>query len=421
MTARRLTLAAALAALAIAFFALRPPPTQGPALRDFEAYYAGGTTWRYHGDPYGRDVWRTERTIPGVVATRDELLPFVGPPYALPLYDALARLPWPAATIVWEAVLAAAVAVLAFGTLRIAGGRTGALDATASLVFVAGFGPLTSGIALGQAAVVACAGIVLVPLVLGPRLVLAATAAALAAALQPNLAIVLAARLAGTRSFIAFAFAFTIAAGGSLLALGGPDGLAHYADVLRRHAAAERFIAIQTSPAAVARALGATAHAAGTIGIVVAAIALAGIAAQCFSRRYAPNERLALACAAAPLVFPFAHEHDFTIAFLPALLVTRRASGGAWFVAACASLGIAVDWLGLAQRHAGVGESAALAAAAALALAALTRARLRPYHYVPVLVAAVVVIVGAAAAHAPRPPWAAALGAHVDERLDVAA
>ncbi len=366
-------------------------------------------------------MWRTERTIPGVVATRDELLPFVGPPFGLPLWSAFASVPWPVATAVWDVAIAACVAVLAFGTLRLARGKIDALDAAASLAFVAGFGPLTSGIALGQVAVVSSAAIVLVPFLLGPRMVLAATLAALAAALQPNLAIVLAARIANRRSTIAFAFAATIALGGSIVALGGLGGLANYASVLRAHAAAERFIAIQTSPAAVAWALGASAHLAGAIGILLALATIAVIAFQCVRGRYAPDARLALACAAGPLAFPFAHEHDFTIAFFPALLVARRARGALWVAAAFAALGIAVDWLGLAQRPTGVLESAALTAAAALALATLARDPLRPYHAAPLLVAVTVLVVGAIAARTPLPTWPDGLGLDFHVPFDMSA
>jgi hypothetical protein len=174
-------LAAALGAAALGFL-LHPAPTPGPSLRDFESYYAAGSTWRYHGDPYSRQVWRTERTIPGVVAAREELLPFVGPPFALPLWDALARLPWQTATALWGSVMALGLAAVALGSLRLAGGRIDALDSVAVLVLAAGFGPLTSGVALGQAAIVSCAAIVLTPLLLGPRLTCAAAAGALLAA-----------------------------------------------------------------------------------------------------------------------------------------------------------------------------------------------------------------------------------------------
>jgi hypothetical protein len=111
------------------------------------------------------------------------------------LWHALGGLPWGVATIVWESVLAIAFGAIAFGSLRAAGGETDVLAWPAVLVVAAGFGPLTSGVALGQAAIVSVAAIVVTPYLLGPRLVLAATASALVAALQPNLAIVLAVRL----------------------------------------------------------------------------------------------------------------------------------------------------------------------------------------------------------------------------------
>jgi hypothetical protein len=388
----------------------RPAPTGGPALRDFESYYAAGVTWYYRGDPYGREVWRTERTIPGVGAARDELLPFVGPPFGLPLWSALGALPWPAATLVWDAVLALAIAAIAFAPLRLAGGPLDAPDGLAVLALVAGFGPLTSGIALGQVAIVSCAAIAVFPLLLVPRAGLAAAASVLAAALQPNLAIVLAARLSERRAWIAFAFAASVAAGGSLIAVGGFAGFARYLETLRAHAAAERFLAIQTTTGAVARALGASAHVAGLVAAGLAVATVAGVALQCASRRYGPNERLALACAAAPLALPFAHEHDFAIVFLPAVLTLRRARGRVWVVAAIASLGAGVDWLGLAQRPDGVTETALLTAAAACGAAALARDRLRPYHFVPVLVAVAAFGVGMLAGEHRLPTWPDALG-----------
>jgi len=420
-TLRRVALAAALAALVIAFFPLRPKPTAGPVFRDFESYYAAGVTWRYHGDPYGRDVWRTERTIPQVDAARDELLPFVGPPFGLPLWNAFGNCPWPVATALWGTILGLSLGAIAFGSLRLARVPSDALDALAVLVVAAGFGPLTSGVALGQAAVVSCAAIVVVPFLLGPRRVFGASAALLAAALQPNLAVALVARLGGIRMWIAALFAATVALGGSLIATGGPAGCAHYLETLRAHAAAERFLAIQTTPAAVARALGASAALAGTVAIVLALAAVAGVAWQCASRRYAADDRLALACAALPLILPFAHEHDFTIVFFPALVAVRRARGVAWVVAAFAFLAVGTDWLGLAQRATGAYETAALTLAAALGTAVLARDRLRPYHLLPALAALAVLAVASVAAGHPLPTWPDALAAGFHERFDVPA
>ena len=413
MSARLLVLVAALCAAAAAL-ASRPPPTHGPALRDFESYYAAGSTWRYGTDPYSRDVWRSERTIPGVDAGHDELLPFVGPPFALPLWDALARLPWSGAAVLWGAVMALGLATLAFASLRLAGGSVDALDGIAVLAFAAGFGPLTSGVALGQAAVVSCAAIALTPLLLRFPRPFPAAGAALVAALQPNLAIVLAARAGSRRTWIAFALAATFALGGSAIALANLGGLPHYLAVLRDHAGSERFIAIQVTLGAVARALGAPAPLAGTLALAAAALTVVLVALQCASKRYAPDARLALACAALPLAWPFAHEHDLTIAFLPCLLATRRALGTTWVLAAFASLAVAVDWLGLAQRGNGSTETALLTLAAALALAVLARGPLRPYHALPLLAAGAVVLVAAATRAHALPTWPDALPARFE-------
>ncbi len=410
MRTRLVTLAAALALLVAAFLA-HPPPTGGPALRDFESYYAAGATWLYHGDPYGREIWRVERTIPGVVATREELLPFVGPPFGLPLWSALARLDWHAATLLWGTILACSFGAIALGSLALARGRIGALDAAAVLVFAGGFGPLTSGVALGQVAVVSVAAIVLFPLLLRSRTAFAPAAAALIAALQPNLAIVLVARAGGRRTWIAFALALALAIGGSALALAASGGLARYLEVLRAHAASERFIAIQTTVSAVARGLGASAQASGLIALGIAVAAAAVLVLQLLSRRYAPNDRLALACAALPLALPFAHEHDFTIALYPIVALVRRARGAAWIAGTIAAVGAGVDWLGLAQRPSGTLEAVLLAAAAATACAALSGSPVRPFHFIPLVVPIVVAVVAVFARAHPLPTWPADLPA----------
>jgi len=397
--------------LVFAFFVVRPLSTPGPALRDFESYYAAGITWHYEGDPYGRDVWRTEKDIPGVVATRDEVLPFVGPPFGLPVWAAVARLPWNVAVRVWQGVLVLALAAIAFGSLRLAGGTIRALDVLAVLIVALGFGPLTSAFALGQVALVASAAIVLVPLALERRAASLGLAfvAALIAALQPNLAVALVARLSGRRAWIAFVGAALVALTGSALALGGGASFIRYVDVLRAHGAAERFIAIQTTPAAVARALGAAPQTAGLIALACALTVIVCIAMQWRSHRYSPNERLALACSALPLALPFAHEHDLSIVFLPAIMAVRHARGPMWVLAAVAALMLGADWLGLAQRPGGGAQTALLTLAAALGLAALSSCPLRPYHALPAALPFGVFAASIFAAAHPLPIWPDAL------------
>ena len=391
---RPLLLVAAACAFVAALVVARHTPSEGPPLRDFEAYYAGGQTWRYHGDPYSRDVWRSERLIPGVDATRDELLPFVGPPYGLPLWSALGKLSFRGASLVWAIALGASFTTLALGGLIAGGVRLRVVPTFAVLCFAAASSPLTGGIALGQVALVACAAIVAFPATLRPRGTLAATALALVAGLQPNLALVLAARASDGRARLAIVVAALIALFGSALALGGLDGIAHYASVLRDHGAAERFIAIQTTPGAVAYALGAPPALASGIALSFAAIVVVTLVLQCTRRRYAPNDRLLLASAALPLALPFAHAHDYAIAFVPAIVLVVRARGIAWACAACAALALAVDWLGLAQRPDGAASAIALALAGTCALVALAPGTLGRIHAMPL---AIVALVGLAA------------------------
>jgi len=348
--------------------------------------------------------------VPGIVASRDELLPFVGPPFALPLWSAISQLPWAAAVAVWIGVVIVAIATLVFAGLRLARTRVDALDVVAACAFAAGFGPLTSAAALGQAALPACAAIAVAPMLLGRRFVFAACIAALVAALQPNLSLVLAALLNVRRASIALVGAAFIVVLGSALALAGNGGFAHYLDVLRAHAAAERFIAIQTTVAAVVRGLGGAPALASVTAVVVAVAVAVVVATQWFSRRYDAGARVALASAALPMALPFAHEHDFTIAFLPAFMVVRRACGATWVVATCAALAVAVDWLGLAQRPSGALETAALTLAAALAAATLGPKTVRmPWRFAPCVVVLVVILVARLAAAHPLPTWPDAL------------
>jgi len=415
-------LGAATLALIFALAGTHHTQSQGPPLRDFEAYYAAGQTWHDNGDPYGRDVWRTERLISGVVATRDELLPFVGPPFGLPLWATLARLPFRGASIVWAIVLGISFATLTLGSLALAAGHFTWPRVLATVLFGVAFAPLTGGIALGQVALVSCAAIVAMPGLLRPRGTLGAAGAAIVAALQPNLALALAARASDTRARIAFVVAAVIAALGSALALGGPDGLARYAAVLREHGAAERFIAIQTAPGAVAYALGASAATASTFALALAAFVIVLLGVQCWRGRYPPDARLMLACAAIPLTLPFAHAHDYAIAFLPAIVLVVRARGVLWVWAACAALALGIDWLGLAQRPHDIAAPLTLAIAGACALAALAPGKLAPYHAIPFGLVALVALASRMVAQHTLPVWPDALPSdfHVAAKLPAA-
>src|SRR5579884_2877059 len=139
--------------LLAAFVPLRPPPTHGPFGRDFEAYYAAGATWNAGGDPWSRDVWAVERTIPGV-DRGDELLPFVGPAFTLPLFGALARAPFGVALRLWSGTIALAFAALVLGALALAREQRIAALFGALLLGIAS-APGVSDFALAQAAMLA--------------------------------------------------------------------------------------------------------------------------------------------------------------------------------------------------------------------------------------------------------------------------
>jgi hypothetical protein len=394
---------------------LRPPPTSGPYARDFEAYYAAGAVWNAGGDPYSRALWPAERAIGGVDGSRDELLPYVGPAAALPLFGALARLPHPLAVRLWSGLLAAALGALLLAGLALARRRDPwALLVGLLLAIVSG--PAISALALGQIALLSTAGIACA-LVACERAARSGAALAggafamLVAGLQPNLALALIARvrdraalLAASTAGLAFAL-LTLAAGG------GPAGFAAYLHRLGEHGRAERFAGIQHTPAALAWALGAPAGTASAVGLAVALAALAALVALTVRARLGPRDGALLALAALPLIVPFFHEHDFAIELIPLLVLALRAECAARAWAGAAAVLLLVDWLGFAQRPAGGAQLTALGLAVAAAFAALGPGRrARRADLAPLLVLAGLAAVALPLGRAhPAPTWPDAL------------
>ncbi|MEO6990927.1 MAG: glycosyltransferase 87 family protein [Candidatus Baltobacteraceae bacterium] len=406
---RRVALGGAFAAIAIALAFARPAVTPGPMLRDFEAYDAAGRTWAVAGDPYGRDLWRSERIVPGVRPDRDELLPFVGPPFSLPLWRAFALLPYEAGARLWGAVLVLAAATLAFGSLALAGGRRSVRNILAAAALGLAFGPLTSAFALGQVALLSGAAVVATLLALRARRARSAAAGAILAALQPNLGIVLLARLSDRRAAFALAFAALVAAGGSLAAV-GTAGIARYLALLAAHGAAERTLAIQTTVGAIAYGFGLAEGAARTLQVAVSIFVVVLVTLACARTLSDPIERVAVAAAALPVALPFAHEHDLLLVLFPALVALRRATGVLWALATSGTVLVAVDWLGLAQRPSGFAQSLLLAFASCAACVALAPRPLRIVHAIPFATLGLVVVAGLLAATHPLPVWPDALG-----------
>jgi len=397
---------------ALAATLLRPPATSGPFGRDFEAYYAAGATWDAGGDPYSRDVWRVERTIPGVDASRDELLPYVGPAAALPVFGALARLPWAAAIGVWTAILVIAFTALTFAALALAGIalRTRAI---AALLFGIAAGPLISDIALGQAALLAAAGIACAAIAYG-RSTAGGVLATFIAGLQPNLGIALIARLRDRASLVAAGGGVLVFAVVTLAAGGGIGGLTAYAHRLSLHGAVERFAAIQQTPAAVLWSFGVAPSVAQTFATAFAVLVVLAVIVGVVRARIDAVGATLLACAALPLVVPFFHEHDFVLLLFPLIALAVGAAGTTRVLAGVAAAATMIDWLSLAQRPAGAAQAIALAAALACAFAAsgrgprVTRSDAAPFITAALLLALAIPL---GRAH-PAPTWPDALGAY---------
>jgi hypothetical protein len=332
-------------------------------MRDFEAYYAAGATWRSGADPYARDIWQAERTIPGIDAARDEILPFVSPPWTLPTLGALSLLPYHAAGAVWRVLLLAAALALAIAALRFAGSAAGgSLAATA--IFCLAFAPLTSAFALGQMTLLAAGAAASAAVLRRPLL----TALGLFfASWQPNAGLPALALLRSRRGLAAA----VLAAGAALLltlASGAAGSLARYGEIVAAHGGAEACASFQVTVPAVACVLRAPAF---VSGVWIAAGAIASLAIA-FARRGDPASAFIALSALTPLWLPFAHEHTLVMALVPALVCLRTAEGANWHLGAAGALLVSTNWLAVAstpQTGTQVTLAACAAALAAIALA----------------------------------------------------
>jgi hypothetical protein len=367
----KLTAAAAGAFIVLAFTVFRPPSTPGPLARDFEAYYAAGASVNAGVDPYSRAIWRAERQIPGVDARRDELLPFVGPAAALPFWSLLARLPYLGALVIWTAILIGSFVAIVLAALRIASATRAGQRAFLVAGVTISSAPMIGSLALGQAALVSAGAIAAAIVAYKARRIGAAFGATVLAALQPNLAVALAARLRSRWDLVVVAIAAGTLAALTLVAGGGFGGFAGYVQRLGAHGRAERYIAIQHTPAAVAYALGSSPQAAFAIGAGVA-LAAAGATVVCIVReRLDATTATLFACAALPLMIPFFHEPDFALEVLPVLVLALRSRGRPRGLAAVAAVLVLIDWFGFAQRLGAQGQIACLGLAVAFGFIAL--------------------------------------------------
>ncbi len=400
-------LALAYALIAIALVSARPAVTAGPVARDFEAYWSAGVTANTGVDPYSRRIWKAESSVPGVDRRRDELLPFIGPPATLLVWRPLARLPYATAAAMWLTLLATGLLALILCALYGSRERITPASFLAATALAIAFGPITSDLALGQVALLAFAAATLLVTVVD-RSVLAATAAAVVAFAQPNVALGLASQLGRIRALAAILLGAIVTYGLGALASGAAWPL-RYASAALAHGAAERFVAIQITPAAVAYGFGLPQNAAWMLGMGLALLALAAGAALVFRVRE-PFARFAGCSALVPLVAAFVHEHDLVVAYAAALWCALRTRGATRVVAFTGTLLVCVDWLGLAQRPTGIAQSALLALAAAAAFAALAPSGEPRASRAILPIGALFAVSAWLAIHHPAPVWPGALG-----------
>jgi hypothetical protein len=412
-------LALAYAAIAIALFAARPLPTPGPSLRDFEAYWSAGSEWNVGADPYSKAIWRAERTVPGVNAHRDELLPFINPPPALLLWSAFARLPYRAAAVLWLILLIGALLALIATVLRASGAPTTALLFFSALALAIAFGPITSDLALGQVALPAFLGATLLVILADRSMPLAAAAATLALA-TPNAALGLASQFDRKRALLSIitATAVTYALG---VAAAGWRWPATYAANAAAHAAAERFVTIQLTPAAIAYGFGATQRASQAIGAATATLAVTA-ALLLAMRVREPFARFAAWSVLVPFAGVFLHEHDLLIAYPAALWCALHTRSAVRTLALGGALLVSIDWLGLAQRPTGIAQSALLAIATLAAFIVLGKAvETRRAWRAALPIAALFTAAALLAAHHPLPVWPDSLQAfHANSNAPIA-
>jgi len=357
-------------------------------------------------------VWRVERTIDGVDPSREELLPYVGPAAALPLYGALARFPFSLAVRVWTALLVLGLLALGWCALALAArpaqprARTVA-TVLAALLFAAASGAVTSALALGQVALLSAAGIAGALLAYARRATLAGAFATLLAGLQPNLALALLARLRDRATLLSAALGALAFGALTLFAGRGVGGFVTYLRLLGAHGNAERFVIIQHTPAAIAYAFGAPDNLASGLGVACALSAVVAVVAVTFAARLPARDGALLALAALPFAVPFFHEHDFAVELIPLVVLSALTRGAARAWSGVAAALVLVDWLDLAQRPAAAGQVVALGIAVAFAFVALgpgaraTRADFAPFAALAVLACCALPL---ARAH-PAPTW----------------
>ena len=154
---RPIAVFAALGLLLALAFVFDPKTRPTNLLTDFNAFYCAGASLDRGADPYLTEpLGSCERAPrPGWLASSQPglAIPAPLPPYALAAFASIAKLPYPVAALFWWSLLIAALAVTARGLREATGLPWGAV--VGAIALVDGY----VGLALGQVAPLAIAGI----------------------------------------------------------------------------------------------------------------------------------------------------------------------------------------------------------------------------------------------------------------------
>ncbi|HET9392378.1 MAG TPA: glycosyltransferase family 87 protein [Candidatus Rubrimentiphilum sp.] len=403
---RRVIVVAAALAILTAFTVARPQHGFGPSLRDFEAYYSAGATWAHGDDAYSVAIWQTEEALPGVNAERFEVLPFVGPPATLPLWAAFSFMPYTIAANLWRVLLFVSLAGLLWILARLAGLERTPLVLFGLAVAALGFGPITADLALGQLALPVTLAVLCTFAANGA---LARGCAAVLAFAQPNLALALTGGLRAKKTALPIAIGAAAFVTVCFVVVRG-TGIVNYIRVLYEHGDAERFSAVQLTPAAIAYGFGASENAALYVGVFIALVAVI-VWLSCARTVRDPLMLFCATSALVPFVVTFFHEHDLVIVFAPALILAARTSGKTSRVALGGALLCAPNWLGLAQNPDSMLQTLLLVVAFAAVLVALRQDFSFRTLQIPAAVLILIGIAGLAARAHVLPVWPDAMAA----------
>jgi Glycosyltransferase family 87 len=303
-------------------FALQPSFLMG----DFRAFYCAGAAISQGADPYRAEPLRTCERNAGPPAEPAALhgvaLPAPLPPYALLPFAALSRLPFPVAIAVYTSVLLAAMSASVVFLARI----TGATTLTLNIVFAAITAVFTYY--LGQPVPLVFLALSAAALLVRKRSWIAASACALAATMEPHMALpaLLAMLVAFPRTRLPVVVGGAVLLVAGAYAVGAATSIEYVREVVPAHALANAF-EWQFSLTSILTSLDVSAAVATRWGeIMFGLMTLLGIVVALRMRRLTGDNALVVIIPPAFAIFGGVHVHyqQLAIAFPAVLYVIVR-------------------------------------------------------------------------------------------------